>query len=114
MDKVQKLSDSEHNICMLIKYLHSYDYILMIYTHSAWGYNWATLSLGDINTERPGPSGWGLDARLRALLYKKNTVAKSKEVITGSNLTESYKEGFDSKRAVLPMMMIHTKSPMKI
>jgi hypothetical protein len=25
---------------------------------SAWGYNWATLSLSDINTG-PDPSGWG-------------------------------------------------------
>jgi hypothetical protein len=25
---------------------------------SAWGYNWATLLLGDINTEL-GPPGWG-------------------------------------------------------
>jgi hypothetical protein len=25
---------------------------------SAWGYNWATLFLGDINT-RSGPLGWG-------------------------------------------------------
>jgi hypothetical protein len=33
-------------------------------------------------------------------------VAKSKEVKTGSNLAESYKEGCGSKRAVLPMMMI--------
>jgi hypothetical protein len=70
----------------------------MIHTHGAWGYNWATLTLGDINTERLGPLGWGLDARLTALLCKKKTVAKSKEVETVSNLTESSKVGFDSKR----------------
>jgi hypothetical protein len=40
------------------------------------------------------------------LLCKKITVAKSKEVKTRSNLTESSKEGYSSKRAVLPMMMI--------
>jgi hypothetical protein len=44
---------------------------------------------------------------------KKNIVAKSKEVKTGwsntqewTNLAESSKEGYDSKRAVLPMMMM--------
>jgi hypothetical protein len=34
--------------------------------------------------QRPGPSGWGLDARLTNLLCKKKSaVAKSKEVKTG-------------------------------
>jgi hypothetical protein len=37
---------------------------------------------------------------------KKNIVAKSKEVEPGRNLTESSKEGYVSKRAVLPVMMI--------
>jgi hypothetical protein len=45
----------------------------------AWGYNWATLFLGDINTET-SPPGLGLDARLMTLLCKKITVVKSKEV----------------------------------
>jgi hypothetical protein len=51
----------------------------------------------------------GIDARLTTLLYKKNTAAKSKEVRTGwSNsrqIWHSSKEGYGSKRAVLPMMM---------
>jgi hypothetical protein len=48
-----------------------------------------------------------LDARLATLLCKRKiTVAKSKEVKTGSNLAESSKEGYGSKRAVLPMMMM--------
>jgi hypothetical protein len=53
---------------------------------SAWGYNWATLLLGDINTQT-----WysRLDARLMTLHCKKITVAKSKEVRTGwSNLID--------------------------
>jgi hypothetical protein len=33
-------------------------------------------------------------------------VAKSKEVKTRSNLAESPKEGYGSKRAVLPVMMV--------
>jgi hypothetical protein len=44
------------------------------------GYNWATLSLGDINTET-WPPGW-LDARLMTLLCKKFALAKSEEVET--------------------------------
>jgi hypothetical protein len=35
-------------------------------------------------------------------------VAKSKEVKTGCNLEEPPKEGYGSKRAVLPIMMIRT------
>jgi hypothetical protein len=38
------------------------------------------------------------------LLYEKNIVAKSKEVKTGCNLAEYSKEGYGSKRSVLPMM----------
>jgi hypothetical protein len=41
------------------------------------------------------------------LLHKKTTVAKSKEVKPGcseTNLAESFKEGYDSKRTVLPVM----------
>jgi hypothetical protein len=33
-------------------------------------------------------------------------VAQSKEVKTGCSLAESYKEGYGSKWAVLPMMMM--------
>jgi hypothetical protein len=50
-----------------------------------------------------------LDARLTTLLCKNIIVAKSKEVKTGwSNsryLAEFSKEGYGSKRAVLPMKM---------
>jgi hypothetical protein len=51
----------------------------------------------------PGPPGWGLDTRLMTLLCKIITVAKPKEI---KNLAESAKEGYDSKMAVLPMMMM--------
>jgi hypothetical protein len=52
----------------------------------AWGYNWATLSLGDLNTGDLVLQVGGLDARLRNFSLK-NTVAKSKVVKTGwSNL----------------------------
>jgi hypothetical protein len=48
-----------------------------------------------------------LDARLTTLLCKqKSIVAKSKEVKTGTNLAESFKEGYGLKTAVLPMMMM--------
>jgi hypothetical protein len=40
------------------------------------------------------------------LLCKKITVAESKEVKTGPNLTESSKEGCGSKGAVLPVLMM--------
>jgi hypothetical protein len=41
------------------------------------------------------------------LLYKKITVAKSKEMKTWSNLAGSSKKGYGSKRAVLPIMMMN-------
>jgi spore maturation protein SpmB len=48
-----------------------------------------------------------LDARPKTCLVKKgNIVAKFKEVKTESNLTESSKEGFGSKTAILPVMII--------
>jgi hypothetical protein len=48
-----------------------------------------------------------LDSRLANFICKKIIVAKSKEVKPdGTNLTESSNEGYASKRAVLPMMMI--------
>jgi hypothetical protein len=42
------------------------------------------------------------------ILYRKIIVAKTKEVKTmwSSNLAESSKEGYGSKRAVLPMKMM--------
>jgi hypothetical protein len=47
-----------------------------------------------------------LDAKLTTLLCKKNTVRKSKEVKTECNVAASPKEGYGSKRVVLPMMMM--------
>jgi hypothetical protein len=44
--------------------------------------------------------------RLITLLCKDITVAKSQKVKTGCSLAESSVEGYGSKRAVLPMMMI--------
>jgi hypothetical protein len=41
------------------------------------------------------------------LLFEKITVAKSREVKTRSNLAEISKEGYGSKSAVLPMMMMN-------
>jgi hypothetical protein len=38
------------------------------------------------------------------VLCKKCNVVKSKEVKAGCNLIESYKEGYGSEMAVLPMM----------
>jgi hypothetical protein len=38
------------------------------------------------------PTGWVLDARLTTLLSKRITVAKAKEIKTGSNLVEISKE----------------------
>jgi hypothetical protein len=50
-----------------------------------------------------------LEARLATLLCKKKIiVAKSKEVKPGCNLAEFSKEGYGSKRAVLPTTMIMT------
>jgi hypothetical protein len=46
-----------------------------------------------------------LDARLTTLLCKRVTVAKYKDVKTGSKLVTFYKESYCSKSAVLPMMM---------
>jgi hypothetical protein len=50
---------------------------------------------------------------MTTLLCKRVTVAKFKEVKTGSNLAESSKEYYGSKRAVLPMMkmMIYLNYP---
>jgi hypothetical protein len=55
--------------------------------------------------QRPGPPGWELDAKLWILLCKIIIVLKS-NVKTGSNLTEFSKEGYGSKTAVLPMMIM--------
>jgi hypothetical protein len=62
-------------------------------------YNWATLSLVDINT----PTGtWysrlgGGMGRLTTLLFKKITVTKPKEVKTRSNLAESLRKSMAQK-----------------
>jgi hypothetical protein len=40
------------------------------------------------------------------LCKKKITVAKSRELKTGSNVTESSKEGYGSQGAVLPVLML--------
>jgi hypothetical protein len=47
-------------------------------------------------------------------LCKKNIVAKSKEVKIGCSLAESSKEGYGSKRAVFPMMIMTTMTTMMI
>jgi hypothetical protein len=47
-----------------------------------------------------------LDARLTTLFGKRVIVVKSKEVETGCTLAEYSKEGYRSKRAVLPMLMM--------
>jgi hypothetical protein len=56
--------------------------------------------------KKPGIPGWGLDARLTTLLSKKMTAMKSKDRKTGLNLAEYSKEGYSSKRAVVPMMIM--------
>jgi hypothetical protein len=73
----------------------------------AWGYNWATLLLEEMNTKT-----WSPGKGLMNLLCKRITVAKSKEVKTRHNRAKSSKEGCDSKRAVLPVMMMndHTEA----
>jgi hypothetical protein len=48
------------------------------------------------------------------LLCKNIIVAKSKEVKTGCNLAGSSKEGYGSKRAVLPTMMMMMTTPVTI
>jgi hypothetical protein len=40
------------------------------------------------------------------MLFKIITIVKSEEVKTGCNLAASSKEGYGSKRAVLPMMVV--------
>jgi hypothetical protein len=47
----------------------------------------------------------GLDAKLRTMLCKNIIVTKSKEVKTGLYLAVSSKEGYGSKRALLPMII---------
>jgi hypothetical protein len=73
---------------------------------SAWAYNGAILSLSDMYA-----GTWFCRLRIvckvdDVALLKKNIVAKSKDVKTGSNMAESCKEGCGSKRAALPIMMI--------
>jgi hypothetical protein len=75
------------------------------------GNNWATLSLGDINTEtwssRLGPGRMADDISMQKII-----VAKPIEVHTGwsnsqdlTNLAESSKKGYVSKRSVQPMII---------
>jgi hypothetical protein len=52
-----------------------------------------------------------MNARLTILLCIKIIVAKCKELKTGCNLNESSKEGYGSKRAVLPMIMMMYRTP---
>jgi hypothetical protein len=74
--------------------------------HGAWEYNWTTLSLGNINTgtwsSRLGSwtKGW------TNLFCEKNIVAKSNEVKTRCNLAEFSEEGYGSKVAVFPTILI--------
>lgn len=48
----------------------------------------------------------GLDTKVKNMLFKKISIVKCKEVKTGCSLAESSKEGYGSKRVVLPMMMV--------
>jgi hypothetical protein len=49
------------------------------------------------------------DTRLRSCYVKEIIVAEPKEAKTRCNVAESCKENYDSKRAVLPMMVIGLK-----
>jgi hypothetical protein len=60
----------------------------------AWGCNWATLSLGDINTETYS-SSLGVGRKADDLAA---AAAKSKQVKTGCSLAETSKEGCGSKK----------------
>jgi hypothetical protein len=69
------------------------------------GYNWATLSLGNVNTWT-WSSRLGFDERLTTLLCKNILLLNKNKLNRMINLAESSKEGYDSKRAVLPMMIM--------
>jgi hypothetical protein len=61
---------------------------------SAWGYNWDTLLLGDINTET-WSSRLVLDAKLTTLLCKKILLRNPKKwKPDGLNLAESSKKDY--------------------
>jgi hypothetical protein len=77
---------------------------------SAWGYNWATLSLGYINTVT-WSSRLGVGRRADEYVLKKYIIAKSTKVKTRCNLAESSKEDYGSKRAVLSVMMMMMMIP---
>jgi hypothetical protein len=47
---------------------------------------------------------------MKTLFFKKIIVTKYKEVKTGFNLAESFKEGYGSQRAVLPMIINNNKN----
>jgi hypothetical protein len=55
----------------------------------AYGCNWATPSLGNVNTETWSPRLGGRTQGCRTTLLSKKNVIKSKEVKTGCNLAES-------------------------
>jgi hypothetical protein len=57
--------------------------------------------------QRLGPPGWRLAARLTTLLCEIIILAKSKEAKTESNLAEFSEEGYDARRAVLPIIMMN-------
>jgi SRSO17 transposase len=80
----------------------------------AWGYNWATLSLEDLNTET-WSSRLGVGRKADDPNLVKIIIVKSKEVKTRwsrqhsrewTNLAESSKESYGSKSSVLPVMMM--------
>jgi hypothetical protein len=72
----------------------------------ACGYNCATLSLGDINTETWCTSLCVETQEPRSCSVTENILAESKEVKTGCNPAESSKEHYNSKTEVLPVMMM--------
>jgi hypothetical protein len=66
----------------------------------AWEYNWANLSLGNINLENCR-SRLGTGRKTDDLaLYKSIIIAKSKELKPGSNVAKLSKEDCGSKMAV--------------
>jgi hypothetical protein len=72
----------------------------------AWGYNWATLSLADINTETWSSWLGGWTQGRRPCFVNKFFVVKSKEVNTGYNLAESSEESYGSETAVLLLLLM--------
>jgi hypothetical protein len=69
-------------------------------------YNWATLSLGDINTEA-WSARLGVGRKADDLAVQKKSYCYEIERKTGCNLAESCKEGNGSKRVIFPMMIMN-------